>query len=299
MKDHLLMHAPAKVNLHLEILDRRDDGFHDLLSIFQKVDLFDEIEITIEEANTFSCTIEDGQSIPLGEHTIYRAAKLFSERTGIRFSAEVTCRKGIPAMAGLGGGSSDAAAVLSGLQQMTGFPLSETELVDAGAQVGSDVPFFLGGSAALVSGRGEYTTPIQARSDLSGLLVVPPFGVSTPEAFRRLDARREQAADPYRPISRTELLRSYDSPVTRWPFFNSFSPILMDLHEEYRAFMDILGTAGYRFMTISGSGSSLLAVTEDSSAGIDSLPYGSFPDNVWIRSIKMLADDKKAVYNRT
>jgi 4-diphosphocytidyl-2-C-methyl-D-erythritol kinase len=298
MQTRLTIQAPAKVNIHLEIHQRRSDGFHDLRSIFQQISLADTIDIRIETAAVFSCRISGTLGIPESENSMYRAASKFYHAIGKGVELRISCTKRIPMQAGLGGGSSDAAAVLKALNEVEGNPLSLKELSAIGAAIGSDVPFFLHGPAALVSGRGEVVEPITARGDLSGLLLIPPFGVSTPEAFRDLDAYRVRNRPKNTEIqSAEELARQYHAPVASWGFSNDFAPVLYEAYPDYQFLREILMDEGFTFLTISGSGSSMIGITDTVThviEGIDILPKLS---NIQVIPIKMLDVTHKAVYN--
>ena len=184
--------APAKINLSLQIKGGRADGFHEIETLMAPISLAD--RLTIEKSQRagvidFSC---DDNSLPVGEdNLVVRAAKLFRERTGNRSGIAITLEKKIPHGAGLGGGSSDAASTLMGLNELFQARLPEDELLKLAAELGSDVPFFIVRSAAVCRGRGELVTPValEARFDL--LLLKPNFGVPTPWAYRRWKDSRE------------------------------------------------------------------------------------------------------------
>ncbi len=290
MNSHICMKAPAKINIHLDIHDKRSDGFHELTSIFQKVNLFDTIDMTIHPSREFLCKIDDGSEIPVKSNTMYQACRRFCIATHINLDIDIRCDKQIPVTAGLGGGSSDAASVLMGLQSLTGHPLAVESLFEIGAEVGSDVPFFLGGPASLVTGRGECLKELSPREDLKGVIVLPAFGVSTPIAFSLLDELRANGQGAERSLNGSELERMYQSPVRSWKFFNSFTPVLNERHPQYREMERILDESGFDSILISGSGSSLVALTDDAILSeklfkdIRSIP------NVKVIPIKVLAD---------
>jgi len=176
--------APAKVNLFLRVLGKRKDGYHDILTLFQKVDLRDDITIAAasgDPAIRLTCT---GIPCPVGtENLAYRAASFFLEESGVRLSLRIDLHKRIPIGAGLGGGSSDAAAVLKGLNLLAGSPLTTDRLHGIATRLGSDVPFFLlDRGAAYGRGRGTELTPATGRP-LWYLLVHPGFGLSTAQVY--------------------------------------------------------------------------------------------------------------------
>jgi len=159
-----VLKAPAKVNLHLEILGRRGDGFHEILSLFQAVSLFDRIalrSLKVTGQVRVACTAP----IPAERNIVTAALRAFRAKTGIEEGIDLRVWKSIPIGAGLGGGSSDAAATLRGLNGMFGRPLDGGLLAELAAGLGSDVPFFLEGGTALVGGRGERVTRVAGRGD--------------------------------------------------------------------------------------------------------------------------------------
>lgn len=191
----------AKVNLTLEIVRRRDDGFHEIASLVHTIGLADDLHLG--PASTLLSRVE-GLSIEPSANLVTRAAALL-ERTARRsFGAEITLIKRIPAAAGLGGGSSDAAATLIGLNQLWGLDLTVSELADLAAELGSDVPFFLRGGAALMTGRGEILEPLPPQPGQWLILVVPEHDVAdktrrlyaalTPDDFSSGDITRRAVA---------------------------------------------------------------------------------------------------------
>jgi 4-diphosphocytidyl-2-C-methyl-D-erythritol kinase len=162
--------APAKINLTLEVLGKRTDGYHDLASIMVAVDLADEITLTGADKVTLDCDVP-GLSGP--DNLAYLAAERLRRETGTSAGVHITLKKNIPEAAGLGGGSSDAAAVLIGLNRLWKLGMSAEELTPIAAELGSDVPFFLYGGTAMVQGRGEIVRPLPA-ADIKHALVVSP-----------------------------------------------------------------------------------------------------------------------------
>jgi len=189
MPQPVTLKAPAKINWFLNVLGLRKDGFHEILSLIQKVTLFDTLTFAVSE----NLTISDTVGIPFEENLIYKTALILKDKYGIKEGAAIHIDKKIPMGAGLGGGSSDAAATLLGLNRLWSLHLSTEELCKAGERIGSDVPFFLLSPISLVQGRGERITPRKAVKPLSLLLVKPSISVSTAWAYRELSASREEA----------------------------------------------------------------------------------------------------------
>ncbi|MFH1609315.1 MAG: 4-(cytidine 5'-diphospho)-2-C-methyl-D-erythritol kinase, partial [Candidatus Bipolaricaulota bacterium] len=175
--------AYAKLNLVLRVVGRRADGYHELESVVTAVDLADEITLTVGgQGVTLDAPAELG---PPERNLALRAARalLTRDEPGVR----ITLRKRIPVGAGLGGGSSDAAAVLVGLNKLLGLGRSVTELQVVGAGIGADVPFFLGGSPAWIEGIGDRVTPVEVPLPEAFLILVPSFRCPTPDVYRAFD----------------------------------------------------------------------------------------------------------------
>jgi 4-diphosphocytidyl-2-C-methyl-D-erythritol kinase len=177
--------APAKINVSLKILRRRDDGFHEIETLITPITLCDHIEI--ERNDSSSSEIEfhcDDPSVPADEdNLIVRAARAFFAATKLKRAISIELKKKIPHGAGLGGGSSDAASTLLALNELFNTNLPRESLAKIAETVGSDVPFFIFESAALCKGRGELVTPLRLKDKLSLLLLKPEFGVSTAWAY--------------------------------------------------------------------------------------------------------------------
>ena len=163
--------AYAKLNLTLEVIRKRDDGYHDLASIIQTVDLHDELEFVEGDGIEFECS---DASLAGDGNLVMLTAKALRDKTGTSFGARIVLRKRIPVAAGLGGGSADAAATLRGLNRLWGLGMSEPELAQVGAEVGSDVPFLVSGGTGLVSGRGEVLERLPA-PEIGRLVIVSPI----------------------------------------------------------------------------------------------------------------------------
>ena len=181
--------APAKINLFLRVLGQRDDGYHDLDSVFVPLDLCDTVQIALASSNQLEVRCEGAPDLD-GEHNlIYRALSSLREALGGAAPGfRVRVKKRIPVAAGLGGGSSDAAAALLGAQALLGAPLPRERLFALGAEVGADVPFFLAGPGpAWVRGKGERVEPVTDLPVLPLVLISPAAAVSTAEVFRVWD----------------------------------------------------------------------------------------------------------------
>src|SRR5439155_21303293 len=181
---------PAKINLSLKILGRRDDGFHEIETLIAPISLCDEMKIEKNEGGIeFHC---DDPSVPKGDDNLaIRAAKAFFAATKLKPAVLIELKKKIPHGAGLGGGSSDAASTLLALNQLFGMNLTRDELAKLGSTIGSDIPFFIFESAAMCKGCGELVTPVKLGERLAIFLLKPGFIVPTEWAYLRWQSSQE------------------------------------------------------------------------------------------------------------
>ena len=181
--------AYAKINISLDVTGRRPDGYHEMLMVMQTVTLCDDVRIELRE-NAKSSAECNLHFVPGDERNLaVRAANRFFERVGMRNSgAHIVIKKNIPVGAGMAGGSTDAAAVLRGLNKITGAGLTGAQLCELAAEIGSDVAFCVSGGTQLASGRGEVLSELPALPDCGIVICKPEFSVSTPELFRKLDS---------------------------------------------------------------------------------------------------------------
>ena len=178
--------AMAKVNLGLDVLRRRENGYHEVKMVMQTVDLYDVLTLTKEEEDVISITSNTGE-LPLNEdNLIYKAARLLFERTGKQYGVSIHLDKNIPIAAGMAGGSTDAAATLLALNHLFEFGLSKDELAEIGVKIGADVPYCIYGGTCLSEGIGEILTPLAAAPDCYIVIAKPPIGVSTKYVYENL-----------------------------------------------------------------------------------------------------------------
>lgn len=183
--NRISLKAPAKINLFLEILGKRDDGYHEIETVMQEIDLVDNLQFEeIQEGVRLNC---NDKNIPSDENNLVcKAANLILNECGIRKGVLISLEKNIPVGAGLGGGSSDAAATLKALNLLWKIGLNDAELMEFAAKLGSDIPFFIKGKTALCSGRGEKITPIEVKSEMNYLVIFPHINISTATIYRNL-----------------------------------------------------------------------------------------------------------------
>jgi len=179
----LSLRAPAKINWFLDVIGKRNDGYHDIISLMQCISLYDELMFE----HSAMIKVVSNSDIPLKDNLVYKAASLLKQYTSYRGGVKIVLYKGIPIGAGLGGGSSDAAYTLSGLNILLGLGLNNKELSSIGSEIGSDVPFFLNTPCALVAGKGEKILPLKMTSSVMLLLIKPRMSVPTSWAYASFD----------------------------------------------------------------------------------------------------------------
>lgn len=255
--------APCKINLHLRVMGKRSDGFHDIESVFQLVSFADELSISILGRKGSLEILSPKMQLPR-ENTVSQAISFFRQKTGITDGLKVELVKNVPSGAGLGGGSSDAAATLKALNSLFDAGVDMDSLFAMAAKIGSDVPFFLTGGAALVSGRGEKISPLVSRTDLFGVLVNPGVHCSTPEAYSLVDQWQERNTDSKESwLSFNTLGDQYKKSPKDWDFANSFTDPVSESYPVIREMRAKLHELGADFTEMSGSGSTVYGIFEN------------------------------------
>jgi 4-diphosphocytidyl-2-C-methyl-D-erythritol kinase len=249
--------VPAKINLFLGCGLLRDDGFHDLTTVFHAVSLFDEVTVCEAEALAVEVLGEGEHSVPLDDGNLaVRAARLLGERLGIDPDVRVQLRKAIPVAGGMAGGSADAAGTLVALDTLWGAGLSRDELEELAAELGSDVPFALHGGTALGRGRGEQLTSVLARGDYHWVFALADDGLSTPQVFAELDAWR--AASSPRPVPSPDAvltaLRTGNAVALGAALENDLEVAAIRLRPSLRRTLDAGRQLGALGAVVSGSG---------------------------------------------
>ena len=251
----LTLKAHAKVNLTLEVLGRREDGYHDIASIIQTIDLCDTLTLEPADAISLECDKPELQST---DNLALKAACLLKASTGCDEGARITLTKGIPVSAGLGGGSSDAAATLTGLNTLWGLELSLDKLASLAAQLGSDVPFFLHGGTAMVQGRGERVRAMSP-TDLEWLVILKP-DIEVEQKTASLYGRLTDANFTRGSLTRKLEARINGGGDTPPQFlFNAFDDVAFDAFPGLESYWNTLYSLGAREIHLAGSGPSLFA----------------------------------------
>lgn len=251
--------AFAKVNLTLDVLGKREDGYHDLQSVMQTISIRDDVEIDVGTGKPWvlECSRED---LPQGKDNLaWKAAEVFCDALKIDPQGlAIRITKRIPSGAGLGGGSADAAAVLRALNRHFDSPLSILALAELGARVGSDVPFCVVGGTAMVEGRGERLRKLPDMPECVFVVCKPEFSVSTPELYRKIDT----VAIPLHPDNRameTALLAGDLNKIAD-NVYNVFDPVVTAEHLELNYIKSICNSYGSLGQQMTGSGSAVFAV---------------------------------------
>lgn len=255
--------APAKINLMLDVLHKRPDGFHEVKMIMTMVDLADRLELSELPRDTIIISSQAGY-IPLDEKNLaFQAAKLLKERCGVERGVHIHLDKKIPVAAGLAGGSSDAAATLRGLNRLWRLGLSGEELQELGAELGSDVPFCVTGGTALATGRGEKLTPIASMPQCWVILVKPPINVSTAEVYGKLRANAI-TAHPSAQLMR-EAVEAGDFQAVCARLGNVLEDVTLKLHPEVQQLKEAMIRLGADGVLMSGSGPTVFGLVSKQS----------------------------------
>jgi 4-diphosphocytidyl-2-C-methyl-D-erythritol kinase len=252
--------APAKINLTLEVLGERPDGFHEIRSVIQAIDLYDTLSFRSNHQLRFSC---DNPDFIADKSLVSRAAAMLQEASGSAEGATVEIKKRIPMVAGLGGDSSDAAAVLSGLNKLWKLRLSPAKLLEIAPGLGSDVPFFLYGGTALVEGRGEKVTRLPPLPRRWVVLLMPPFP--------RMSKKTTQLYASLKPSHYTDgqitekLVKALNDRRGFRPsmLFNTFENTAFELFPKLKLYKDHFVKLGAYNVHLAGSGPALFALLDD------------------------------------
>jgi len=255
--------APAKINLTLDILGKRDDGYHEVEMVMTMVDLSDRLELETLDRDTIIISSPVGY-IPLDEKNhAFQAAKLIKERYHVKQGVYIHIDKHIPVSAGLGGGSSDAAATLRGLNRLWGLNIPMEELKKIGAEIGSDVPFCVTGGTAVATGRGERLEPIASPPPCWVILAKPAISVSTAEIYRQFDVRTNQ--EPPKSKLCRQAIENRDYKAMCASLGNMLEQVTMRMYPEVariKACMEKLGADGVQ---MSGSGPTVFGLVRKES----------------------------------
>ncbi|MBM7841061.1 4-diphosphocytidyl-2-C-methyl-D-erythritol kinase [Alkalihalobacillus xiaoxiensis] len=254
--------APAKINLSLDVLKKRDDGYHEVEMIMTMVDLADRVDLALRVDGKISVDVSEG-FVPSDERNFaYQAAALLKKRFRVRHGVHIYITKRIPVAAGLAGGSSDAAATLKGLNQLWELGLSLDELAELGAEIGSDVSFCVYGGTALATGRGERIEALPSPPPLWVVLAKPPIGVSTKDVYGGLKVDK---AKPGNTKAMIEALHNQDAQAIFSLLHNTLEDVTLRLHPEVKRIKEQMKRFGADAVLMSGSGPTVFGLVEKES----------------------------------
>ena len=266
--------APAKINLTLEILSKRQDGYHNITSLMQTIDLCDYLTF---HKNPWLQIIPEYHNLPLSDNLpgfdrnnylvknlVYKTAEILKNETGYESGAVIELKKTIPSSAGLGGGSSDAAATLRGLNKLWNLKLSIDDLAKIGSKVGSDVPFFVYGGTCVVEGRGERVKQIRPVKSKWLLLILLPFNIKdkTKKLYSYVDASNFTDGKYTQNIAES-ICR--DEPIFKENLYNAFDIIYSKIFEDYKKWLKEFKDIGVYPLHLAGSGPSIFFISDDES----------------------------------
>ena len=258
----MLEHAAAKLNLSLDVLRRTPDGYHDLCMVMQSVAFGDDLDIELREDGAFF--LDPGKSyLPADDRNLaLRAAKRFLDGTGL--GASIRTVKRTPVCAGMGGGSSDAAAVLRALNKLTGSKRTAQELCTLAESIGSDVPFCVLGGTMLAEGRGQRLTPLSPLPDCAIVICKPSFAISTPDLFARIDKRKSRLRPDTSGL--IDALEQADFSGAARRMFNVFEDVLDRRQNAVLSIKSRLLDLGAVGAAMTGTGSAVFGVFDDEAA---------------------------------
>ncbi len=256
------MKAPAKINLSLDVLHKRQDGYHEVEMIMTTIDLADRVELSLLPNDDIRISSQN-RFVPDDQRNLaYQAAKLLKDRYQIKQGVRIEIEKNIPVAAGLAGGSSDAAAVLRGLNRLWGLGLTLDELAELGAEIGSDVSFCVYGGTALATGRGEKIKKLPPPPSCWVVLAKPLIGVSTADVYRRLNLENIQHPNTRGMI---QAIENADFPGVCRNVGNVLEDVTLKLYPEVAQIKDQLQRFGADAVLMSGSGPTVFALVHHDS----------------------------------
>lgn len=266
----MLIRCHAKINLVLDVLGKRSDNFHELDSIMLLTSLFDELEMKVNNSNCINIATS-GIDIRSEDNLIYKCLNLLKKEYNLSEGFDIILNKKIPLESGLGGGSSDAASALLGANKLLNLGLSLDELAKIGAQIGSDIPFFVFNQHSRIKGRGEVVIPIkEINFNPHVLLVKPSFGVSTKEAYQTLNINEVKHCDVDKVL---KALVDGDYSLVCSLLFNALEQSSFKLNNKLKEIKDELLAFGFDGALMSGSGSTLFALTNNEFLAFKGMEY--------------------------
>jgi len=256
--------AYAKINLTLEVLGKRADGYHQIITVFQEIDLRD--TVTFEECTELNLQCDD-PSLQSNENLAFKSARLLQEETDSVKGALISIEKGIPVAAGLGGGASDAAVTLRSLNDLWGLGLSQAQLLRLASRLGSDVAFFLHGGTALGEGRGERITPLPSYPASWIVLFRPPVDIPPDKTKRLYHSLNASHFSQGRATSEVVDMLNRGADITPSSLVNTFEKVAFTAYEGLEAYWQRFREVGADNIHLAGSGPTLFTLAHDKARG--------------------------------
>lgn len=273
----MIVKANAKINIALNIVGKRADQYHDLKMITLPIDIYDELLFEENDNSDEICVISEYKTNDL----VYKAATLLKEKYNVKQGIKITVKKNIPAMAGLGGGSSDAAFTLKTLNKIWNLSLTDDDLLKEALNIGADVAFFIVNKPALVMGFGDIIIPIKVNQNITGVVVKPCFSSSTKLMFAKVKGYIDKTEEIEKLIDALK-----DGKRIENLLFNDFE----ELDERYTDIINRLLNKGAKCATVSGSGSSVVCLTETIEEAHDLFEKIKY-EYKYVKVFKMISED--------
>ncbi len=262
MKKSLTLKSYAKVNIGLRIVNKRSDGYHNIQSVFQEISFYDTISLTkTTQGCEFSSNVDWLKNDT--SNLCVQAWNIFSDHYKIPTGVTIELNKNIPAGGGLGGGSSNAATILTGLNTLYGLNATESELMSFGKSLGADVPFFIQGGTQLGEGIGEILTPIENTINGTYLLVIPDISIDTSQAYTQIKKHLDREMDPH---NFANLFQGDESPLEL--FENDFELVVIPTYPEIGRIKELIQAYGAKYTSLSGSGSTVFGIFDEEADAI-------------------------------
>jgi len=267
--------VPAKVNLQLSVGAKEADGYHNLVSVFQAISIFDDVTIKFAEPGsglTISVSGEQTHGVPADANNLAaKVVALISKEYDLVIDAHIEIRKSIPVAGGMAGGSADAAATIVGIDYLYSLAMTREEMVEIAAQIGSDVPFMLSGGTAIGTGRGDQLTAALSRGTYHWVLALSKAGLSTPAVYAECDRLRAELEiiEPQTHEKLMQALLAADAPAVGAALVNDLQPAACSLRPALRLVLDVGQEYGAMGAIVSGSGPTVAFLVADEEAGLD------------------------------
>ena len=267
--------VPAKVNLQLSVGPREDDGFHNVVSVFQAISIFDEVKISLTEPHSgiqISISGEQTHGVPADSNNLaVQAALLMAKEYDLDLDIHIEIKKSIPVAGGMAGGSADAAATIVGLDYLFSLGMNREEMADIAARLGSDVPFMLNGGTAIGTGHGDQLMSALSRGTYHWVLALSSSGLSTPAVYAECDRLRTglEIVEPQTNEALMQALLAADPESVGAALVNDLQPAACSLRPALRLVLDVGQEYGALGALVSGSGPTVAFLVADEEAGLD------------------------------